>query len=67
MTPAETQRRERRVRGSMRFHREASTVAELRHPHIVAIHRIGAFRGRHFIAMDYIDGLPLDEWIANFT
>jgi serine/threonine-protein kinase len=47
----------------VRFHREANTVAELRHPHIVAIHRIGAFRGRHFIAMDYIDGLPLDEWI----
>jgi FixJ family two-component response regulator len=47
----------------LRFHREAATIAELRHPNIVAIRRIGAFKGQHFIAMDFIDGLPLDEWI----
>jgi serine/threonine protein kinase len=47
----------------IRFHREASTVAELRHPHIVSIRRIGAHVGQHFIAMDLIDGQPMDEWI----
>lgn len=47
----------------MRFHREAQTITELRHPHIVGIRRIGAHKDQHFIAMDLIRGLPMDEWI----
>jgi serine/threonine protein kinase len=47
----------------IRFHREANTIAKLRHPHIVAIRQVGVHEGRHFIAMDYIDGKPLDEWV----
>ncbi|MHC5038319.1 MAG: serine/threonine protein kinase [Planctomycetota bacterium] len=49
----------------LRFHREASTIAELRHPHIVSIRRIGVHKGQHYIAMDFIDGRPLDMWIEH--
>lgn len=35
-----------------RFFREARTLANLRHPHIVSIHEIGEAEGRVFIAMD---------------
>ncbi len=47
----------------LRFHREARTVEELRHPYIVSVRRIGVHEKRHYIAMDFIEGLSLDEWI----
>ncbi|MBI3725055.1 serine/threonine protein kinase, partial [bacterium] len=42
-----------------RFQREAEAVARLRHPNIVAVHEVGELKGRHFIAMDYIEGVTL--------
>jgi CheY-like chemotaxis protein/predicted Ser/Thr protein kinase len=48
----------------LRFHREAKTVQELRHPNIVAVRDFGSVSGRHFIVMDYVDGRPLDALIA---
>ena len=39
-----------------RFLREARTAANLRHPHIVAVHDFGVYDGRPFIAMDYEPG-----------
>ncbi|MEX2175717.1 MAG: protein kinase [Pirellulaceae bacterium] len=42
-----------------RFKAEAAAAAGLRHPHIVAIHEVGSYRGRHFFSMDYIDGTSL--------
>ncbi len=47
----------------LRFHREAKTVQELRHPNIVQVLDFGSAGGRHFIVMDYIEGKPLDETI----
>lgn len=47
----------------LRFHREAKTVQELRHPNIVRVRDFGSVSGRHYIVMDYIDGKPLDELI----
>jgi len=47
----------------LRFHREADTISKLEHPAIVSIRRVGAHKGAHYIAMDFIDGKPLDEWI----
>jgi serine/threonine-protein kinase len=49
-----------------RFRREAQLAARLRHPNIVAIHEVGLEKdelGRplHFIAMDYVDGVPLSQ------
>ena len=47
-----------------RFQREARAVARLKHPHIVIIHEIGDAGGQLFIAMELIDGPPLDWLIA---
>ncbi len=47
-----------------RFRREAKTIANLHHPNIIAIHEIGEDQGRHFIAMPYIAGSTLTQFIA---
>jgi hypothetical protein len=47
-----------------RFHREALAVARVRHPSIVSVHDAGVIAGRPFLAMDFIDGAPLDKRIG---
>jgi len=47
-----------------RFEREISLSAQLRHPHIIPIYDSGTFDGRMYYAMEYVRGLPLDEWAA---
>ena len=42
-----------------RFTREAQTAAKLAHPNIAAIHEVGQDHGRHFIAMQYVEGRTL--------
>jgi hypothetical protein len=44
-----------------RFHREAQTAANLRHPSIVAIHEVGEHDGQHYFSMDFIDGSSLAD------
>jgi WD40 repeat protein/predicted Ser/Thr protein kinase len=43
-----------------RFHREVEIAAELHHPHIAEIYDSGLTRGRHYFAMQYVEGQPLD-------
>jgi serine/threonine-protein kinase len=43
-----------------RFRREAGIAARLRHPSIAAVREMGEHAGRHYIAMQFIDGQPLD-------
>jgi serine/threonine protein kinase len=45
----------------LRFHREASTIAKLHHPYIVAVLDTGFSGDDYFIAMQYIEGRSLDE------
>ncbi|MBI3725967.1 protein kinase [bacterium] len=45
----------------LRFRREAEAVARLRHPNIVAVHEAGELLGKHYIAMDFVEGSSLDE------
>lgn len=47
-----------------RFRREAEAAAVLVHPNIVRVHDRGEYRGRLWIAMEYVDGENLGELIA---
>ena len=47
----------------MRFQREAQAVARLNHPGIAGVHFIGQDRHVCYMAMEFIDGLPLREVI----
>jgi serine/threonine-protein kinase len=44
-----------------RFEREATTLAQIRHPNLMHIYAVGKDRGLHYIAMEYIQGRNLAE------
>jgi serine/threonine protein kinase len=46
-----------------RFHREAQSVAALRHDNIVTIYQVGEDRGIPFLAMEFLKGKSLDDWL----
>jgi predicted Ser/Thr protein kinase len=45
------------------FQREAQAAAPLRHPNIVRIYNAGVEHGTPYIAMEYIEGEPLDRFL----
>jgi serine/threonine protein kinase/Tfp pilus assembly protein PilF len=47
-----------------RFEREVRVLARLDHPNIVAIHDTGVAAGFRYFVMDYVDGEPLDAFLA---
>ena len=46
-----------------RFVQEARAAAALKHSHIAHIYEIGEAEGQHFIAMEFVEGLPLSARI----
>lgn len=42
---------------------EARLLAKLRHPNVVAVHEAGEARGQIFVAMEYVAGGNLRDWI----
>jgi serine/threonine protein kinase len=46
-----------------RFRREAQHAAKLRNEHIVTLYEFGEVQGTHFLAMEYVDGINLHEYI----
>jgi serine/threonine protein kinase len=48
-----------------RFHLEAEAAARLEHPHIIQIYFVGEDQGRHFFAMEFIDGESLEQRLTN--
>lgn len=46
-----------------RFHREATSLARIRHPNLVHIYAVGHDAGRHFIAMEYLRGLTVADLV----
>jgi eukaryotic-like serine/threonine-protein kinase len=52
------------ARDHARLFAEARALAKLQHPNIVAVHDVGLFAGRVFMAMAYVDGEDLATWLA---
>ncbi len=47
-----------------RFRREARHAAKLFHKNIVTLYDYGEINGRHFIALEYVDGIDLYDYIV---
>ena len=48
----------------MRFLREAKAAAKVKSDHIVNIHQVGEDRGVPYLAMELLEGRPLDQFLA---
>jgi regulation of enolase protein 1 (concanavalin A-like superfamily) len=48
---------------AQRFLREARAMAAIKHDHIVTIYQVGQERGVSFLAMEYLRGMSLREWL----
>ena len=49
--------------GHARLLREAQAMARLRHPNVVAVHDVGSYGDRVFIAMEFVEGSTLKSWL----
>lgn len=46
-----------------RFQNEARAAGLLQHPHIVPVYNVGSESGVHYYAMQFIDGISMDDWV----
>jgi len=46
-----------------RLLREMEVVARLRHPDIVTLYEAGEVRGRPYLVMEFVDGMPIDDYV----
>ncbi len=57
--------REEDATGVARFKRETRLLAAMRHPNICPVYEAGEVNGQHFMAMAYIDGRAMNEYLAD--
>ena len=48
-----------------RLLREARALARLRHPAVVTVHEVGVWKDQVYLAMEYVRGATLREWLAS--
>jgi len=48
---------------SKRLQREAQAIAQLTHPNVIAVHDVGVANGEVFVAMEYVPGVAMRDWI----
>jgi tetratricopeptide (TPR) repeat protein/predicted Ser/Thr protein kinase len=49
--------------GRTRLLREAQALARLSHPNVLAVYDVGTLEGRVWLAMEFIEGQTLTEWL----
>ena len=49
--------------GTARLAREAQAMARLSHPNVVPVYDVGRFGDSLFVAMEFVDGVTLHEWL----
>jgi tetratricopeptide (TPR) repeat protein len=54
---------EDRASASARLLREAKAIARLSHPNVVVVHDAGALDAGVFLAMEFVEGVTLAEWL----
>ncbi len=56
---------QRREREAARLLREARSMAQLQHPHVVTVYEAGTIDNRVYVAMEYIVGQTLRKWLES--
>jgi eukaryotic-like serine/threonine-protein kinase len=51
--------------GRNRLFREAQALAKLSHPNVVTVHDVDVFEGQVYIAMEFVEGTTLREWLRD--